>query len=351
MGNKNLKKKRKEEIARNELVEQELKKSDLVQKQQVKLLILGAGDSGKSTLLKQMQILYKDGFSKEDKQLYRNVIRTNIITYIKILLKGVQMLDLKLHKSNEKIAEDFLNLPDIIDSFTPNSILASKQLWNDPAMKMSFEKRAQFQLADSAGYFLDNIDRIASENYKPSDQDILNCRISTTGVKVVEFLVNNQPWKVVDVGGQRSERKKWIHHFDDTTLLIYVVAVNEYDQKLFEDNTTNRLHESLKLFETTANNQFLSNKNCVILFNKTDLFKDKIQKVNFNKCFEDFKGSNNYEEVIKFIKTLFVKAGKNTKRSIFVHYSCATNTNEIRFVFDAVQSTILENILKEQGFM
>jgi hypothetical protein len=40
------------------------------------------------------------------------------------------------------------------------------------------------------------------------------------------------------VGGQRSERKKWIHCFESVNALIFMTAVSEYDEVLFEDDTT-----------------------------------------------------------------------------------------------------------------
>lgn len=47
-------------------------------------------------------------------------------------------------------------------------------------------------------------------------------------------------FSVVDVGGQRSERRKWIHCFDDVKAIIFVVALSGYNQVLFEDNSVNR---------------------------------------------------------------------------------------------------------------
>lgn len=44
--------------------------------------------------------------------------------------------------------------------------------------------------------------------------------------------------RLFDVGGQRSERKKWIHCFEDVTAIIFCVAMSEYDQVLHEDETT-----------------------------------------------------------------------------------------------------------------
>lgn len=102
-------------------------------------------------------------------------------------------------------------------------------------------------------------------NYKPTDQDILLTRIKTTGIVEVSFIIKkvhfryvswlpefrlarlfiqklgNQtidPFRVFDVGGQRSERKKWIHCFEDVNAIIFIAAVSEYDEVLFEDETT-----------------------------------------------------------------------------------------------------------------
>ncbi|EFO89083.1 hypothetical protein CRE_15098 [Caenorhabditis remanei] len=58
------------------------------------------------------------------------------------------------------------------------------------------------------------------------------------GVIEVKFNMKGKVFRVFDVGGQRSQRKKWIHCFDDAKALIYVASLSEYDQVLLEDNTT-----------------------------------------------------------------------------------------------------------------
>ena len=64
--------------------------------------------------------------------------------------------------------------------------------------------------------------------------------------------------------------------FDDVTLLIFVIALSEYDLVCEEDNTTNRLDESLKLFDEMVNNKYFSKTNVCIFFNKNDLFVEKV---------------------------------------------------------------------------
>lgn len=54
------------------------------------------------------------------------------------------------------------------------------------------------------------------------------------------YEIDGSIFEMYDVGGQRNERKKWIHCFDNVTAVIFVAALSEYDQCLFEDASTNR---------------------------------------------------------------------------------------------------------------
>ena len=82
------------------------------------------------------------------------------------------------------------------------------------------------------------MDRLGAKDYQPTEQDILRTRVKTTGIVEVHFSFKNLNFKLFDVGGQRSERKKWIHCFEDVTAIIFCVAMSEYDQVLHEDETT-----------------------------------------------------------------------------------------------------------------
>ena len=85
--------------------------------------------------------------------------------------------------------------------------------------------------------YFDCIDRIGSPGYVPTDQDILRTRVKTTGITETHFQIGELTYKLFDVGGQRSERKKWIHCFENVTALVFMVAISEYDQVLVEDET------------------------------------------------------------------------------------------------------------------
>jgi guanine nucleotide-binding protein G(o) subunit alpha len=105
-----------------------------------------------------------------------------------------------------------------------------KKLWNDYGVQQCFNRSNEYQLNDSAKYFLDKLDEIGSPQYLPSTQDILRTRVKTTGIVEINFTFKDLNFRVFDVGGQRSERKKWIHCFEDVTAIIFIVALSEYDQ-------------------------------------------------------------------------------------------------------------------------
>ena len=152
------------------------------------------------------------------------------------------------------------------------------QIKNVSGVQRCFARSNEYQLNDSAGYFLDELNRIGDQNYLPTEQDVLRTRVKTTGIVETHFDYKSLNFKIFDVGGQRSERKKWIHCFEDVTAIIFCSAMSAYDQVLYEDETTNRMHESMKLFDSICNNKWFTDTSIILFLNKKDLFEAKIPK-------------------------------------------------------------------------
>lgn len=115
--------------------------------------------------------------------------------------------------------------------------LAISDLWLDPNVKEAIRLSRKFQLNDSAVYYFSAIDRICKPDYCPTDQDILYSRVRTTGISETVFKVGPLTYKIFDVGGTRSERRKWIHCFENAAAVLFVVGLSEYDQMLHEDES------------------------------------------------------------------------------------------------------------------
>ncbi len=159
-------------------------------------------------------------------------------------------------------------------------------LWRDPAAIGVMARANETAIDDAHSYFMSQVGRIAAPDYVPSTEDILRCRVKTLGIVETRFHYKNSPsdFVLVDVGGQRTERRKWIHVFDDVTIVLYVISLSDYDLLCEEDNATNRLTESWQLFGDVANNKFFARTNMVVFYNKNDLFVQKAGKGDSNRC-------------------------------------------------------------------
>jgi guanine nucleotide-binding protein G(i) subunit alpha len=80
-------------------------------------------------------------------------------------------------------------------------------------------------------------------------------RVRTTGIVQSDFVIKSMKFAMFDVGGQRNERRKWIHAFDNVNCVVFVAALSEYDQVLFEDETQNRMDEAIQLFDQIINSK------------------------------------------------------------------------------------------------
>lgn len=70
---------------------------------------------------------------------------------------------------------------------------------------------------------------------------MLQARLRTTGITETLFELGQMNFRMMDVGGQRSERKKWIHCFEGVQCLLFMVALSGYDQCLVEDQNAVRI--------------------------------------------------------------------------------------------------------------
>jgi len=314
-----------------------------------KLLLLGSGESGKSTLFKQMITIYGKGFSEDEKRGYVTIVWKNIIEAMKTLcLQSVQHGEVsEANKNARSIFSEMKGEEDL----TPELGQAIAALWKEPTIKAAYERRSTFQLPDSAAYFFGKIDQVARRDYIPNNDDILRARVRTTGIVENNFTIDGNAFQMFDVGGQRNERKKWIHCFESVTAVLFVAAISEYDQTCFEDETTNRMTEALTLFDEIANSRWFEKTSIILFLNKRDLFAEKIRRVALTSAFPDYKGHNEYEEAIVYITQQFEALSRNKMKTIYTHVTCATDTNNVHAVFNAVKDIIIRQSLNEAGLL
>lgn len=357
--------------------------------QEIKVLLLGAGESGKSTIIQQLKILHQNGFTREELLEYRSVVFQNLLDVGKELKDarakfnvpleqdcGITEEDLALFYSfddseeSEKFKAEEASKGDksakqnggesrerqtvaSLSQFPPELTRVLRVLWDLQSTQdlLNSQSRLEFYLMDSASYYMENLSRISKPDYIPNEQDILRSRQKTSGIFDNVFdMGSNLKFHIYDVGGQRSERKKWIHCFDNVTLIIFCVSLSEYDQQLLEDQGQNRFQESLVLFDNIVNSRWFSRTSVVLFLNKIDLFAEKLQKVPLENYFPDYTGGQDINKAAKYILWRFIQLNR-ANLSIYPHVTQATDTSNIKLVFAAIKETILENTLKDSGVL
>lgn len=133
-----------------------------------------------------------------------------------MLLLGIQLSDPTLKPQANMIVSlenewGSVGLDPNTGEILPNVLEAVIAIWGDENVKETVRTRSnEFQLNDSAEYFLNSAKRIGERDWKPNSMDVLKARVKTTGVTVTSFRKHDRRFDVVDVGGQRSERRKWL---------------------------------------------------------------------------------------------------------------------------------------------
>ncbi|XP_060719752.1 guanine nucleotide-binding protein G(q) subunit alpha-like [Tachysurus vachellii] len=325
-------------------IERQISKSKNEVEKEVKLLLLGTGESGKSTFIKQMRIIHGKGYSEDDRRTFTKSIFENIFTAVDAMIKAMKMLQIPFtNDKNTNYAAMLLQVKSYdMSSMDKSYAEAISSMWQDPGMQQCYDRRREYQLSDSTKYYLDDIERISAPLYVPSEQDILRVRVRTTGIIEYFFNLSSVVFRMVDVGGQRSERKKWIQCFENVTSIIFLVALNEYDQVLYESSNENRMEESKALFKTIISYPFFQRTSMIIFFNKTDLLQEKISKSHLEDYYPEYKGpKNNAETAKKFILQMYEAQNSDACRRLYTHFTCATDTENIRLIFSAVKDTIM----------
>eukprot|EP00497_Spongosphaera_streptacantha_P004881 TRINITY_DN5810_c0_g1_i2.p1 TRINITY_DN5810_c0_g1~~TRINITY_DN5810_c0_g1_i2.p1 ORF type:complete len:318 (-),score=79.96 TRINITY_DN5810_c0_g1_i2:84-1037(-) len=308
-------------------------------------------------------------------QGFVNIINANIVKGIKDVIEGIQQLqeefkeqpenfDAAEKKMIEQVPEELVEyLENHHDETLVDTEFSTRclELWKTDVAKYVFKHRGVYQIQDSLGYFMDKgvLDRVAlapNGDYRPNRNDVLNARSRTTGIVEKVYLINNHVFRIVDVGGQRSERKKWINCFDAVTAVIFVASLSAFDQTLFEDDSINRMHESLRLFGEVLNLETFKNTDMILFLNKNDIFIKKIKEEGgkITTAFKDYPGKTGpdfVDEQYAYIKKKFKSQNTDKSRQIYVHKTTATDTKIISQIFNDVQTMIVQNSLKRAGLI
>uniref|UniRef100_A0A674EEI3 Guanine nucleotide-binding protein G(s) subunit alpha n=1 Tax=Salmo trutta TaxID=8032 RepID=A0A674EEI3_SALTR len=331
----------------NKKIEKQLQKDKQIYRATHRLLLLGAGESGKSTIVKQMRILHVNGFNAEEKKQ-------------------------KIHDIKNNIKEAIETIVAAMNTLTPPVQLASQHNQYRIQYVLNLVNQKDFEFTSvSMTMFLPHtqiiIDRhcLCINVYICQYTDLLRCRVLTSGIFETRFQVDKVNFHMFDVGGQRDERRKWIQCFNDVTAIIFVVASSSYNMVIREDNQTNRLQEALNLFKNIWNNRWLRTISVILFLNKQDLLAEKVLagKSKIEEYFPEFARYTTPDDATPepgedprvtrakyFIRDEFLRistASGDGRHYCYPHFTCAVDTENIRRVFNDCRDIIQRMHLRQ----
>eukprot|EP01097_Dermamoeba_algensis_P009059 TRINITY_DN6248_c0_g1_i1.p1 TRINITY_DN6248_c0_g1~~TRINITY_DN6248_c0_g1_i1.p1 ORF type:complete len:354 (-),score=70.57 TRINITY_DN6248_c0_g1_i1:302-1363(-) len=272
------------------------------------MLILGAPQSGKSTLLKQIKLLTV-GFSQHERVEWILDCRVDV-------LRSLQHLFVISHKLDISFSSD------VIDSFDNLSRLTDEELTEE---RMTNEHRNtiiklcenpeimglvtmwrehelnESGLSDSLHYLLTHASRIFSKEFIPNDADILRTKRRKSVVQEVCFDQGKRTMRAIDLENITGNKKKWTDQFDSVDYVIYCISLSDFNMTLAESPDVNKLRESLEEFRKEISQTNEQRVEFVVL-NKMDLFREKLEKYHFSSFISEYQGPNIAEDCAKFIE-------------------------------------------------
>ncbi|ORZ31057.1 guanine nucleotide binding protein, alpha subunit [Catenaria anguillulae PL171] len=356
-------------------IDRQLKEERKREEECIRLLFLGTAESGKSTCLKQMKLIHngnivdKDqkgkvlesataavngdtrlGAGMMDAQAWAGVLRTNLFDSLEKILGNVGRHSTGFQSAAaSSAAETLLGIlgplrdnvlappPDLVDLI--NTLLA------DPSVQTTIGNGAKYYLLDSAPRLLQDSATILSPTFVPTNEHILLARLPTSTITETRLTIDGFRFKIYDVNGAHGKRQAWMPFFDFCTAVIYVSAISQFDQPLPEDPTITRLHDSLMVFETVINHPLMAKPAFVLFLNKIDVLKQKLDRgIQVKSTFPDYTGSatQEYEEVCTYFARKFALAIEDKKRKVYIHFTWATSTSQIKTVLKIVQGVIIK---------
>eukprot|EP01080_Neovahlkampfia_damariscottae_P000777 gene777-9027_t len=285
------------------------------------IVLLGPGEVGKSTIFKQIQLIFDKNFIEE---FDFRIVNENSLMYFR---DCIQVLDKEIgskwtdtkdqnHKESINITRNLSNLQMIVeyDALPVKEIQETiSDLYNeDLPLKKILKNNHRHSIGDPVKYILSNVENYMNDDYEYTEQDLMKAYKKTTGVSKFEFMYKEQKFVVYDTGGQRNERLKWKWITEKANAVIYVGALSQYNETCYEDETTNKILECLSVLGSVLEDEKVFGLPFYLYLNKRDVLLEQLQLEDISVAFPDCPKELKFKEnnLLQFTSPIQVSTKK-----------------------------------------
>ncbi|KAJ8110505.1 hypothetical protein OPT61_g6677 [Boeremia exigua] len=281
---------------RSSAIDRALQEDSMTLRRETKLMLMGQDNSGKDLVMHQIKVLYAEGYyTPEDRMRFRDAVRSTMRLLIHSIIDLLKDTGINLPTA---LSNDFAVLLDEVDTvemhhITSGAASAVCSLWASAEFSSLYLKNFEIDFPQYAPYFAQEARRIASEDYTPTEADIIRLNQSIGGIKELRFNWDELDVHLFNINGYIPDqfRKRWFHQFDSVTSLVYTVDVSLYDRPFYGQTTKSQLLEDFASFESWATSPNFADSSVILLLNNFTRFRDKLRYLPLETVFPNYEPS------------------------------------------------------------
>jgi GTPase SAR1 family protein len=342
--------------AHSRAIEEGMKDEFQATVQGIKVLLLGPTNAGKSTFVKQLRILYGDPYRHEELMNFRRQVHSNALSFLAQLHELAVLEGHGVHSEKDTHAIYCLSPAAEIEK---EDLSLVKRMWTDPGIQQAYLDRAKAEISESAEFFINRVDEIASEDYLPPHEHILRLRVPTLRLTTTEMRIDGIAFTFFDASAQENKRGKWLHLFNAVQVVIFVASLADFDVMSKENPNENKLAQSISSLKQLMQEPELREVTIMVILNKSDILGQKLFSIDPAAIRNEITGDKPWADYTGGIKSTKgfesyiidkIKKSHSRKKAPLYFVSNATNSNEVKTIFSYMENAIIQNYMKQSFF-